>query len=152
MHGQSLRHVVNKLSLQHSDMDPDYTSSQFSHKYRWNTKHNRMSPRRPCNNASTRKENQQKFIVLPWNTVLTPAQAPTATTIVSLEPAPHHDTFWLLHIHESMQCTAKLPYCAVHALRCCWHMFVYPHKLQSHKITTVLDIQRAFRARQLKVW
>ena len=100
MHGQSLRHVVNKLSLQHSDMDPDYTSSQFSNKYRWNTKHNSMSLRRPCN--------QQNFKVLSWNTVLTPAQAPTATAIVSLEPAPHHDTFWLLDIHGSMQCTAKL--------------------------------------------
>ena len=39
--------------------------------------------------------------VLSWNTVLTPPQAPAATSRVSLQAAPHHDTFWLLHMMRS---------------------------------------------------
>ena len=88
----------------------------------------------------------------PGKTALTPTQAPTATSTMWLQLVSYHDTFWLLHIHESMQCTAELPKCAGHALRCCWHTFVYPHKLQNHNITAVFDVQRPFRAKQLKVW
>ena len=87
----------------------------------------------------------------PRKTALTPTQAPTATSTMWLQLASYHDTFWLLHIHGSMQCTAELPQCAGHALRCCWHTFVYPHQLQNHKITAIFDVQRPFRTKDFPV-